>query len=96
MKLIPNDIKIPKLYEQDGKGDEAIAHVKLFTPDSNWTWFVTEWDGEDRCFGLVKGFETELGYFSLSELKAVRGPMGLPIERDKFWKPKTLREIKKG
>lgn len=30
---------------------------------------------------------------SLSELKSVRGLLGLPIERDKFWQPKTLEEI---
>ena len=44
-------------------------------------------------FGLVDGFEKELGYFSLAELEAVRGPLGLPIERDLYWKPKTLEEI---
>jgi hypothetical protein len=29
----------------------------------------------------------------LSELESVNGPMGLPIERDLWWKPKTLEEI---
>ena len=29
----------------------------------------------------------------LSELESVRGPMGLPIERDLWWKPKTLAEV---
>ena len=27
------------------------------------------------------------------ELEEVRGPMGLPIERDLYWQPKTLEEI---
>ena len=44
-------------------------------------------------FGLVSGFEIELGYFSLSELDSVRGPMGLPIERDLHYVPKTLQEL---
>jgi len=26
-------------------------------------------------------------------LQKVRGPLGLPIERDLYWQPKTLREI---
>jgi len=44
-------------------------------------------------FGLVDGLEKELGYVALSELQGVRGPLGLPIERDLWWKPKTLEEI---
>ena len=46
-----------------------------------------------KFFGLVEGHEKELGYFVLSELEEVRGPMGLPIERDLHFKPKTLEEI---
>jgi hypothetical protein len=30
--------------------------------------------------------ESELGYFSLSELESVRGPFGLPIERDVYFR----------
>ncbi len=95
MKLMTQEIrkKIPALGAQDSKGGEAVAYVKFFTPDSNWTFWATEFDGEDMFFGLVDGQERELGYFSLAELQKVRGPMGLPIERDKFWKPKTLEEI---
>ena len=44
-------------------------------------------------FGLVQGHFKELGYFSLKELEEVTGPMGLPIERDLYWQPKTLEEI---
>jgi len=85
--------KLPKLYSQDGKGGKAIALVKFFTPDSNWTWYATEFDGEDLFFGLVDGHVKELGYFSLKELKSVKGPLGLPIERDLYWEPKALEEI---
>jgi hypothetical protein len=44
-------------------------------------------------FGLVDGMEKELGYFRLSELREAWGPMGLPVERDRGWGPKTLEEI---
>ena len=96
MKLMTKEIlgKIPKLYEQEDKGEDAVAYVKFFTPDSNWTWFATEFDGEDRFFGLVYGMDTELGYFSLSEIKSVTGPMGLKIERDMYFKPKIIKEIR--
>lgn len=87
--------KIPKLYAQDGKGDEAIVYVKWFCPWNQWTWFATEYDPETgECFGLVVGHETELGYFSTKELKALTGPMGLYIERDAHWTPTTLGKVR--
>lgn len=78
---------LPALYSQDGKpAEEVNVAVKFFTPDSNWTWYATEFDpAEGRFFGLVSGFETELGYFMLAELEGARGPMGLKIERDLHW-----------
>ncbi len=95
MKLLTKEIleKLPKLYSQEEKGLEAVAVVKFFTPDSNWTWYATEFDGEDLFFGLVDGFEKEIGYFRLSELQSVKGALGLPIERDMYFKPKTLKEL---
>lgn len=95
MQLLTTQLRaqLPDLYAQDGKGGNAIVHVKFFTPDSSWTWLGTEFDGDDTFFGLVDGHEREFGYFSLSELEKVRGPMGLPIERDLHWKPKKLIEI---
>ena len=75
-------------------GSEAlVARVRFFTPDSSWTWYASEFDGDDLCFGLVDGFELEYGYFSLSELAAVRSPLALPIERDLHFEPRPLAEI---
>lgn len=104
MKLLTQEIrkKLPPLYAQDGKGGKAIAYLKLFTPDSGFTWWITEGgpikdkNGNEvdfHFFGLVEGQFNELGYVSLKELEEVRGPMGLPIERDLHWQPKTLEEI---
>jgi hypothetical protein len=72
--------------------DRSIDHipvVKLFTPDANATWLLTELDpeDEDRAFGLCDlglGFP-ELGYVSLRELSSVRGPLGLHVERDLYF-----------
>jgi hypothetical protein len=87
--------KLPPLYSQEKKGKEAIVHVKFFCPWNRWMWYATEYGPEERTFfGLVKGFETELGYFSLDELQSVKGPGGLKIERDIHWTPKTLAEVK--
>ena len=93
MKLLTKELlkKLPPLYSTEKVADPT-AIVKFFTPDSNWTWFATEFDGEDTFFGRVDGFESELGYFSLSELESVRGMLGLPIERDRWFSPKPLSE----
>ena len=95
MDLLHGEIRaaLPKLYATEKLGKEAIAVVKYFTPDANWTWYATEFDGVDTFFGLVKGLDTELGYFSLSELESVRGSLGLSVERDLYFMPKPLKEI---
>jgi len=104
MMLLTKQIRknLPKLYAQDGKGDETIVHVKFFCPWNQWTWYATEGeaildeDGKEidfRFFGLVKGHETELGYFCLSELKRVR-KYTLGIERDMHFGQKTLGHCK--
>ena len=81
----------PKLYAQDGKGEEALVHVKLFDPTGSWTWFITEFDpAENTAFGLVNGHEAEVGYIDLNELANVRGRMGIGIEIDMHFKPQTL------
>jgi len=93
MELLTKAIlnKLPKLYSQENVAD-PIAQVKFFTPDSSWTWYATEFDGVDRFFGKVIGHETELGYFSLAELKSIKGRWGLKIERDMHWSPKPLSQ----
>ena len=85
---------LPELYSGEEKGLDALALFKFFTPDSSWTWYASEFNGEDIFYGLVIGFEIEFGFFSLSELQSVRGPMGLYIERDLYFQPKTLRELR--
>jgi hypothetical protein len=85
--------KLPPLRSGEELGLDALAQVKFFTPDSDWTWYASEFDGEDTFFGLVSGFEVEFGNFSLSELQQVLGPMGLPIERDLHFEPKKLGEL---
>jgi hypothetical protein len=81
----------PELYSQDGISDK-IATVKFFDPCSSWTWYATEWDGTNRCFGYVKGHESEWGYFSLRQLALHRGPMGIGIEIDVYFTPQKIPE----
>jgi len=73
-----------------GKDIDPLPVVKLFTPDANATWLLTEIDpdDEDLAFGLCDlglGYP-ELGNVRLSELTALRGRLGLPIERDEHFR----------
>ncbi len=94
MKLLTREIlkQLPSIGSQEGKGLDALAVVKFFTPDSSWTWYASEFDGS-MFYGLAVGFEPELGYFSLDELTSVRGKLGLPVERDKWFTSTPLREL---
>lgn len=71
--------------------------VKLFTPDGAATWLLSDiYPGDtDFAFGLCDlGLgEPELGDVCLSELAALRGRLGLPVERDRHFTPdKSLVE----
>lgn len=84
---------LPSLGATEGKAD-PLCRVKFFYPDFSWSWYAIEFDGDDTCFGLVDGFEKELGYFRLSELLENRGKLGLEIERDLYFTPKRLSELR--
>jgi len=98
-KLIPQKLlsEIPDLYETENTLD-PICQVKLFTPDSNWTWYIIELSKKDvnSCFGYVQGLDSELGYFTLEELEELHGPLGLAIERDIWFEPTLFSKVKKG
>lgn len=95
--LIPLELLsvIPDLYETEEIPD-PICYVKLFLPNTNWTWYVTEISKENHniCFGYVIGLESELGYFSLKELEALKSSLGVSVERDESFKPMVLSKIK--
>lgn len=95
MKLLTDELRkmLPPLYAQEQEKDPMV-YVKLFAPWSRWTWYITEFDGNDLLFGLTCGFEDEWGYVSLAELESVRGPAGFEIERDLRFKPGRISEAK--
>lgn len=90
MKLL-TEVDIDRLIKngtasRDQNGSGQVPVVKLFTPDAGCTWLLSEIDPEntDIAFGLCDlGIGCpELGSVSLSELRALRGKMGLAVERD--------------
>ena len=96
MELIPKEIKeqIPFLYTTENQNNPTVF-VKLFL--DSWTWYITELsiDG-DIAFGyVISPFGAELGYFSLEEIKNIKGILGIGVERDLSFKPTRLSVIKK-
>ena len=97
MQLLTEKLRasLPPLYGQEGNRNR-IVYAKFFTPDANWTWFITEGDAEEDdfiFFCCVIGLEEEWGYSALSELESVRGPLQLPIERDLYFTPAPFKEV---
>lgn len=98
-KFITKELEkeLPPLYSQENEKDPT-AYVKYFDPNSRWTWFGMEYSKEEEIFfgyvysGLDPAFD-ELGYFSLEEVGGVKNKMGLPMERDLYFKPMKLSEI---
>ena len=98
-KLMPKALKekIPALYAQDDKGENAIVHAHYFNPYGRGDWWVLEYDGNDTFFGYVDLGYPELGYFTLSELENARinfMGMDMPLERDCHFDEITLGEVK--
>ncbi len=63
--------------------------MKLFTPDAGATWLLAWLDPEDGdvawgCCDPGLGCP-EIGPVRLSEIAAVRGALGLPVERDLYF-----------
>jgi len=83
---------MPKTYEQDGKGDKAVAYLHYFRGGMDW--YITEKDMEDeqhQAFGLVNmGYGAELGYVSIVELLAN------DIEIDLYFEPTEIGKYRRG
>jgi hypothetical protein len=69
--------------------------AKFFNPTGSWTWYLMNQDPEDPDYlwGIVKGYELEVGSFSLSELQNFQGQFNLGIERDYWFEPAPAKEI---
>ena len=94
MQLLTKELReaLPELYATEHDAD-PLVQARFFATWSDWSWYPIEFDGEDSFFGLAVGFVAELGYFSLSELAAGRGLA--QVERDLYFKPKPLSEVRR-
>ena len=90
--------RVPALGSTEGQGDAAMVRAHYFVGGSDW--WITEWDpatGEAFGFACLNGdtMNAELGYIDLRELEAVRVGGWLVVERDKYFDPITLGEVKR-
>jgi hypothetical protein len=81
--------------------DEKKVIARFFNPCGAGTWYVLEdsdFKENEIVFGAVTlGFGLELGDFSIAELRAIKLPFFLRIERDISVEPfkETLGELRK-
>ena len=92
MPLIPHTLRVALLANGLRAGyvqDDPYPVIKLFTPDANGTWLLARLDPHwpDLAFGLCDpGLGSpELGDVLISELEALRGPLGLAVEMDSLF-----------
>ena len=108
-KLMPPELvqEMPRLYEQDGKYDQATVHAHLFGPIGDF--YLTEVNEEGtEAFGWSRltGMPemAELGYISINELRDLLKKytdrpslitVKYMVERDLYFTKDTLENIKK-
>ena len=95
MKLLTQELlkKIPST-EKARRTEDPMVWVKFFYPDFSWTWYLCGYDPEsDIAWGLVDGWEIDIGDFSLDELRNTKSRLGLSIERDLYFDPRPLSQL---
>jgi hypothetical protein len=90
-KLLENGRAQRAAIDRQDQAIDFAPVVKLFTPDAQCTWLLTELDPDDpdRAFGLddLGQGHPELGYVRLRDIEGLRGQLGLIVERDLHFAP---------
>jgi Protein of unknown function (DUF2958) len=76
-------------------GTDPLCQCHFFLPDTNWDWYPIEFDGIEIFYGWSSFIAQEMGMFYLSELRVIRGLLGMCVERDVNFTPMPLSEVKK-
>ncbi len=81
---------MPKIYEQDGMGDDAVVVLHYFS--GSFDWWITERDTsaeQHQAFGYAGMDFPELGYISIAELIESGA-----VELDFHWQPTLLGKVR--
>ena len=97
MQLFTKEIekKLQEQYQYGNDLEKQIVAAKIFDPMSQWTWYLLNQDPEDPDYlwAIVRGFEVEIGSVSKKELETYRGKLGLPLERDLYFRRRPAIEV---
>jgi hypothetical protein len=96
MKILTQEILAA--FKKQGKTGRKSAKdirivLKLFNPIGAGTWYIYEKEDEDIYWAFVNLGDidcAECGTVSMNELMTLRLPLGLHIERDKFFEPLSM------
>ena len=95
MKLMTKAIQeqAEKQYDEGSDMEQNVV-AKYFDPMGSWKWFLMNKKKDDSyCWGIVKGFEVEMGSFSIDELESIKLPLGMKIERDLYFEPMKAKDV---
>jgi hypothetical protein len=97
LKLLTKTLEQKLVAAHKAKAESATVLAKFFTPDAQCSWFITEYDPQNRMFfgfcNLGNDDMAELGYVGRDELERVTGLFGLHVERDICWNPVELSRV---
>lgn len=96
MKILTQEI-LAAFKKQGKTGNKSAKDIrivlKLFNPVGAGTWYIYEKEDEDIYWAFVNLGDidcAECGTVSMQELMSLRLPLGLHIERDKFFEPLSM------
>jgi hypothetical protein len=96
MKILTQEI-LAAFKKQGKTGNKSAKDIrivlKLFNPIGAGTWYIYEKEDEDIYWAFVNLGDidcAECGTVSMNELMTLRLPLGLHIERDKFFEPLSM------
>jgi len=88
-------VNYPYRSQENKNSSEVVIPVKLFDTMSSITWWLSEYDAENRiAFWYVTGFyEDEWWSVSLDELESLKFWPMQRIERDEWFKGTTFSKL---
>ena len=79
---------MPKTYETDGQGNNAIAYLHYFKGGGDWYIVEKDMQNVQQAYGLVNlGYDGEIGYISIEEL------IKNDVELDLHFQPTKIKEL---
>jgi hypothetical protein len=97
MKLLTKEIEKKLKKNYDNQNDQDVV-LKLFNPIGQQTWLITQIEPNNEImWGLADigmGF-CEYGTISLSEIKSLKSPFGLSIERDSHFSGGKVKDFQR-